>query len=393
MKKNISILLILLLPFVLTSCWGNTEINDNAIVGALAVDKNDDGSIKLTVEVLRPKTTDGGGGGGGTQEEKPYYIVSGTGKSFDDAKKMLQTHTPRLLYWANCDYIILGENMSRDGITNFIQYCDRNYDTRLRDKVLVTKGEAADIFSELIYITNDANSAIKEFIQESELESKSYFLSDLNYVTQSLINTGANPVIGQIQLVEPTSTIEKKSDTLTQEYELLYEGAGVFKHDSLIGWLNGNETRGLLWIKSKVVMGTYVFDIPVDNKDVKVTITNLDEDSKITPVIENGKVSFNITINAESTLTEWDSDVNLNDPELIKRIDSKYEDAIKSEVADTIAKAQKDYKTDFCGFESALYKDDYSEWSKIGYRWEDVFPTLNINVKVVANIRRIGITN
>lgn len=393
LRKLKLVIIILSLPFLLTSCWGNEEINNHAVVGVLAVDKTQDGNIQLTAEILKPKGAAGNENYGGSQEQTPFFLITGTGKTYDDAKAMLQTHIPRLLYWANCDFIIIGENMALDGIKDLFNYLRRDIEIRQRDLIYVTKGYASDALKPLIYIANSTNVALRAYNQQADSYSKSYFLSDLNKITQSLLGTRTNTVIGRIQISDATNDIEKKLNKYIEKYELRFEGAGVFKQDALVGWLNGTETRGLLWIEGEVVTGPFAFTCPVDDKDVKITVNNMIEKTKIKTIVKNEKIEFKVDIYAEGDVTQWDSDKTLNDPDLIKKINKEYSRAIKDEVNAVLKKAQKEYKTDFCGFGEELYKHKSEEWLKIKENWDDIFTTVNIEVKVIANIHKIGLAN
>lgn len=75
MKNRLIILFVLLNSFLLTSCWDRTEVNDLALVTAVGIDKKNEKTFELTVEMNIPRALSGGGGGGGAEVAVPVVGV------------------------------------------------------------------------------------------------------------------------------------------------------------------------------------------------------------------------------------------------------------------------------------------------------------------------------
>lgn len=63
---------------------------------------------------------------------------------------------------------------------------------------------------------------------------------------------------------------------------------------------------------------------------------------------------------------------------------------IKKSVEDTIRLNQQEYQADIFGFGQRLYQKFPQVWKAIEKDWDDIYPTVEVSVKVSAMIRRTG---
>ena len=81
------------------------------------------------------------------------------------------------------------------------------------------------------------------------------------------------------------------------------EDTAVFKKDKLIGWLNSTESRGLLFVKGNVKGGIMTIYYNGDKLSLRILRNN----SEIHPVINDGKIQINLTVNVTSNISETHS--------------------------------------------------------------------------------------
>ena len=103
MNKRVMFLCLLILIAVINGgCWDKKEFNKISFATAMAVDRIDE-AYQLTIKVMMPKNASDG--------DYPVWVVSGNGKSIQDAMDDISKRSPRNIYWSHMDVIILGENV------------------------------------------------------------------------------------------------------------------------------------------------------------------------------------------------------------------------------------------------------------------------------------------
>ncbi len=124
-RKRISPILIFLLIFpMLTGCWDRLEIEDRAVVLAIAIDeakpqeanessnatqilknpKSNKGLIRITVQIAVPGRIPlgTGGTGGGPAGQKPVWVLSSVGSTIYDSLMNLQQQLADRLFLVIC---------------------------------------------------------------------------------------------------------------------------------------------------------------------------------------------------------------------------------------------------------------------------------------------------
>lgn len=132
--------------------------------------------------------------------------------------------------------------------------------------------------------------AIYELLQDYGATSKVYPVT-LQDLTKDLASKTKTAVLPMIELV---STSKKKT--------IMLDGTAVFKSDRMVGELNINETRGLLWVLGKVHSGIIVFKLPPYRHDISMEI--LEANRQIRPELRNGKPHVTVVIDVEMIIGE-----------------------------------------------------------------------------------------
>lgn len=377
-KREVVFLLLILSAILLTTgCWNRKELDHLAIVAAVGVDKGEDQKIKLTVQVIKPgalKSPSEGGSG----KEKGAWIVKSSGNTIFEAVRNFVEKSGRKLFWPHTMVMVIGENMAKDGILSVIDWFIRDHEMRLLTWVLVTPGEASEIISGDSGLEQIPASHLERMIKDSGALSKSVAVNLLN-VTNMLTSQSSHPVIGRIT----------KNKSGQDEEELLLKGAGVFRKDRLIGWLNPLETRGYLWIKGKVKSGVITTSCP-KQPDKLISLEIIRSNSKIKPRLEMGMLKYTIEVDVNSNLGEQMCIEDLANPEMIAVLEDEQRQAVEKEIVALIRKAQEEYKLDILGLGEATMREFPEEWNKVKERWEEEFPQAEVEVKVNSRLSLTG---
>ncbi|MBR5111508.1 MAG: hypothetical protein IK099_15115 [Clostridia bacterium] len=129
-------LFILLCCAVLLSGCASRQLEEDLLVIALTVDRDE--KRNMTVSVKAPRNAASGDDG-----ENSYLMVEATGPSFSDALTMLNAATPRPLNFSQVREVIIGESAAmQDEFARLLRQIDALPRFRCSAAVIVCKGEA-----------------------------------------------------------------------------------------------------------------------------------------------------------------------------------------------------------------------------------------------------------
>ena len=377
-KRGVVFLLLILSVILLTTgCWNRKELDRLAIVAAVGIDKGEDQKINLTVQVIKPGALKSPSSEGGSGKEKGVWIIKSSGNTIFDAVRNFVEKSGRKLFWPHTMVIVIGENMAKDGVLPVIDWFLRDHEIRLQTWVLVTQGEASEVIKGDSGLEKIPASHLEGMIKDSDALSKSVS-SNLMEVTNMIICQSSHPVIGRIS----------KNKSGQDEEELLLKGAGVFRKDRLIGWLNPLETRGYLWIKGKVKSGVITITCP-EHPDQLISLEIIKSKTKVKPRLEMGILKYTIEVDINCNLGEQMCIEDLN-PEMIAVLEDEERQAVEKEIVALIRKAQEEYKLDILGLGEATMREFPKEWNKVKEQWAEEFPQAEVEVKVNSRLLLTG---
>ncbi|SNX54305.1 Ger(x)C family spore germination protein [Thermoanaerobacterium sp. RBIITD] len=388
MKKLI--LVIIIISILLTGCWDKREINELAFVQGIGVDRDKNGMTDLTIQVLKPGAlaglaggSGGGGGGGGGGAGKPYEVYDSKGVDFAKAYSNFNTELSRNLFLQHNEIIFIGENLAKSGIYEMLDFITRNPEFRRTSfLVVVTGGTLDDLMKLSRGIEKYPYREILGMIQNQRNTSSGY-VCDINYLIETLETEKKQPIVGRLEII--------KKNGKPQYARFL--GASAFKNDKMIGFLDEEETKGIMWMTNLIKNASLVLDRGPNGEKAHTTFTISRSKADIIPHVNGDKVSFDVKIYEESNMVEQEVKYNLTDPKMIEKLQKLQEDKIKERIETALNTIQKKYKVDTVGFSDKLHKSDPKAWKKIKDKWDDIYPNVKINVSVKAVIRRSGLTS
>jgi spore germination protein KC len=200
----------------------------------------------------------------------------------------------------------------------------------------------------------------------------------LEATVQVYINTMLS---NSTSFVAPMISIEEQGEKKL----LSIKGMAVFKEDKMVGMLNEDETRGLLWIKGDVQSGA----INTVYNDQQIAIEIKSATTKVSPKIIDEKIIMHIDIDEEGLLVMQSGEKNVATPEDLPKISDCVEDVIEGEITMAFEKA-KQLGCDIFGFGELLNKYENEQWEKMKDNWDELFKTVQLDMKIETNIRGAG---
>lgn len=361
----------------LPGCWGARELNSLSLVLGIGIDKktSDPDKVFMTVQIVKPealkKASSGNEGQG--QESKAYWNLENSGSTIFDAIREYTHETNTRLYDAHNEVIIFGKDAAKDGVQKYLDFFQRAQETRPTTEIVVSETTASEVLDVMPELDRLPAVNIQKLVKAQENTSQS-LEATLQEFTNNLLSKTKSPVA---PLVWVTADGEKKL--------LSVKGLAVFKGDKMVGELDGNEARGLLWVDGLVKTGV----IDLSYLGGKVSIEIKSAESKVSSHINDGKVSFSIDIKEDGAMVAQTCEPNMETIPEMSILENLEQAVIQMEILNTVAKA-KQMNTDIFGFGEDIHKYHPAEWKQMEGSWDKIFPTIQVDVHVVCKIRSAG---
>jgi|LSQX01.1.fsa_nt_gb spore germination protein KC len=382
---NMVILLILITVFTV-GCWDSREINRLSIIAGLGFDM-DPAAKKLAVTyqsivpsqvTTSPSSGDSGGGGGqiGSGGLQTIQLDHDAGSSPYEVLNRYTQHGSRIPFYQHTQVIVFGKEAAEQGLYPILDTIVRNPAGRPNILLAIADKKASDILAfqdgmESIQAIGVAN-IIKLSANFSRYPAVTY--SDFTCRLISKTTAPVAPIIGIFEEKGPEGKKQKK---------IRINGTAVFKEDKMIGKLDEQESSGLLWVTDEIKKGFVV--IPEASLEIVQAKT------KIIPELNRGKIMITVEIKEEANLIQYNVAKNLT-PEIISQLEKAQAREIESQVKAAIEKSMS-LSADVFGFGEAVHRKYKKEWKELEPKWDDIYPTIEVSVKVKTSLNEIGDIN
>ncbi|MGG1514106.1 Ger(x)C family spore germination protein [Paenibacillus oryzisoli] len=382
--RHILIVMLAVLQLLLTtSCYGLRQINELALVTAVGLDiGKEPGSVKLSVQIIRPADARGqtGAPAGGTGQ--PIYSISAEGRSIFEAIRNLGHFTSRRVYWAHNFLIVMQEDYARRGISDMIDFFTRNHELRMNTWVAVTPDSPDEVISTITGLEVVPGEAVDRLFRNVEIVGLAP-ASNMRSLEEAYMSQSVQPVIAKIRLV-PRGISNKKPEEHGSLNQVELAGAAVFQKDKMAGWLSFKETRGLMYFLQNLRSADEVVDCP-NSKDNFVTVEFKQMDFKVAPAYINGLPRFHIRLKNKADVVE--NNCGRTTAELRQEIQEAVDQKVTAEIQSVIAKLQQQYQSDVLKLGDVFRNKFPVEWQRIGADWNAVFAKAETTVEVQTTIK------
>ena len=379
----------MLLP-LLSACWNQKELTELALVMALGVDKGKDKKFKLSFQLVNPgNVTTGQSGGGG--QGLPIAVYRSTGNTITEAARNATKKVSRRLYYAHTNLVVVSEKIAREDMLYILDALDRDPEFRTTTEIVVARGcTAEDIVTTITILDKLPVNKITKQIKASEAmlgENSSVNIDD--FLT-GIISEGKQSFLNGYRLVGKKSKGREAQnlEKTTTDAFLSSDGLAIFHQGKLRGWVDSDEARGIIWIEDK--LKSTDISIPWKKKKNALVVAPIRSKTKVSVSFINQKPQINIKIDSEGWISEANTAIDLNNPEIIAKIDKLVEKEISRQILDSVHSLQK-LKCDIFGFGEKVHISNPNSWKNLQGNWDEEFAALKVNVKVDFYIRREGI--
>lgn len=383
-----------------TGCWSRREIETLAVVSAVGLDKvTVDGRdrYRLAVQVVRPaavgaRQQDGGQGGQG----RPTWLASALGDSLYEAQQNLFTRSPRYLFLAHANIIVVGERLAReDGMEAAMDILLRHKDLRLRSWLFIARGEALEVLRAGPELERLLSQELTNMVVYTQPQASRGYRVHVKDFASYLAAPGREPVAGKLEVFppaeEPRGTVEAAQTTTARPTKAVrLTGAAVFRRDRLIGWLGDRETMGFLFAMGEAVRGIVSLRLPGEGaRPVAFLLSRASSRREV--YIRDGQILASVRIRAEGDLAESMETLPVGEKETVAFLEKQAALEIRRLVEAALHRAQHELRADIFGFGELVGKRHPRQWRVLEKKWPETFTALPVQVEVEARIRRTGL--
>lgn len=357
---------IVALAFLVSGCWDGYQMNQLAIINALAIDYQR-GDYVVTAEaynttaVPSPGHPTGNSAGGGNPSAG--VLLTGTGKTVGEAMANVSGSSSRHVFWTATTVVIIGSEALKKGMTSITGTFLRYPQFRTTARVFVAKSEAAPLL--------EGKTSGMEITIGQEIRNQDRFLHKdisrgwapraydiLRWDTQH----GRSAVLLGVQKVS-------SSPTQATEFSMP-DSAVVGPNGTLEGWLPGKDATPYLWLTHRASQAYSALKIP---SQTPTTIYWTQVTSRVSVRVRKGEVAgvdigLTGTGKVAGTLPESLSEIN--------------QWANREAVAQTLTTVRwaEQHDADIFGWGQAVYRKDPRLWYRLHGTWPRLFKTLPVSV-------------
>lgn len=384
MKKWLCLVLIFTLP-LFSGCWDRWEVDERGMVLGVGLDllsaeepeEISPRRVQVTLQLVEPGKVAGQmkeGGTGGQGEPFWNMVMESEGSTLEAIRKA-SNRVNREPYFEHLQVVVLGEELTKDGLEKHLDAFFRNSEVRKRVLVYATPATAKEVLD--VKPRQEAVSSVYlEELQENQKKVSSIAPQvDLGRLAR-YIHEGRDYLIPRV---------------IPGEGEVILSGSGVFKGNRLVSWLGEKETQGVRLVMGEIKGGTLTAAMPHTGQEDLFVYEFMDTTSSIQPVITEDKLFFKVEIKSEGRLVEHQGQASSLEEHHLEAMEERLARDMEQQALAAIKKVQE-YEADIFGFGRKLEEKAPALWQELKGNWDQVFATLEVEVEAQVDIRRVGLT-
>lgn len=384
-NRGLLLLAVLYAVLPLSGCWDAEELNRRAVVSGIGVDLAPGNKEYLvSFQVIIADEISGKSGRGAT----PTMVYSARGRSIMEAVRKASTLVPRLMSTAHARIVVISEELARQGISDIVDFLDRDSDIRLTAKIYVAKSgvRAHDILSGLSAMGKISAYTLAQKTEMTAQELGANYLIEIDDVIRDMTLPNSGPVINGVDILGSAEEVRKKSNLeKTDNLGILrMSNLAVFKGDRLKGWLNEEESLGLIWIKGRLNKTSIVIT-PEDQGVITLDVRRSKTSTQVSLKDPEHPVVV-IKVTAQLSVREMDSAIDLRNPAALNELEIYVNKEITKKMKSVVDKAQSLNSDIFC-FGQKFERQHPKAWKQLKGKWSDLFPKLEVEYQVDSIVR------
>jgi spore germination protein KC len=371
-RKVKSIIIVIISAYLFTGCWNYREINNLSVVAGIAIDRNElNGKYEVTIEIVNIKKVKD------VSNNSEYITLCGD-SLFDIIRNMISISSRRL-YFAHAKIVIISKELAKDGLSKAIDWYIRDAETRTDIYLLISKEKTA---KEVLMTKRNENMIVSFDLAKVIQNEKSVSTApkvDLWDFLAILKQKEANTSL-------PLVFIDKSGEKEVPRIE----GMAVIKDDKLIGMIDGDIAKYILFTTDEIKTGILVLGRQTSEP---ISFEIFKNRTKVKYKFDEGKMKAQVFTDTIVSIAEYQSNQPFYTNEEKEVIEKQLANMLEESIYNSINMMQKEYKSDIFGFGITLHKDYPKVWKELPGNWEYNFENLEVEVISKVEIKNSATTS
>lgn len=417
MNKRIRFILLFILTVILAllcgGCFDSREIDDQAFIIAIGLDRGKTIDLKVTLQLAIPKAIGGGsGGGGGGGESKITSMISIESTNIYSAFSLANNSISREINLSHAKALVISKELAEEGINKYLLGLARSREFRPDTAVIISGGEAEEFIKNIKpeLESNPAKyyelliSSYKHTARTVNSRFHQFYADTRSYYSMPVAALGDVGKFDSSEKIETSdSDFEEKGRDAPLEGDFKAGGVpksqglkseimgmAVFNGDRMVGELDGEGATYQLIMTNQFRHGS--FSIPDPNAKGCYIVLDIKKSRSpgIKVRIEEEKPVIDLDIRMEGDISSIQSGLNYESRKMTPVLENAVEEFFMTGIKRYLDITKK-LKLDIAGFGmKARYR--FLTWDKWeSYKWLEKYKDAEFNVKVDFKVRRPGL--
>ncbi len=370
-KRLILTLILAGLTLLLVSCWDQIEIEDQAFIVGIALDKSDEpGKLEVTFQIAHPKAFMAE-----SQVDEPFWNITQVSADITTARNELINKINWIPTFEHCQILLIGEEVAKEEFSKYLDFLMRTFEVRKKLLTAVVQGKARDILD-----IKFKSGIIPSFVVSEILNKNTKY----SFEVTDYMHIGKM----HVAYIEGYDFILCRIVPLKDA--LSVSGGAVIKSFKLAGWLSGEEVMGARLLRGDVESGFLEVKLPPELGE-RVILRIYESESELEPEIRGDKLYAVLNVRLEGDINEITTpSSDLNSDEYIKKARAVIERNLENIIKRTFKKVQQEFGSDPFRIKEKT-QSYYPHFYKANAgHWDEVYRSAELEISTEIRIRRIG---
>ncbi|MBM7664597.1 spore germination protein [Solibacillus kalamii] len=313
--------------------------------------------------------------------ESKIELQSATALTSRGARSKIDLKTSKTIGSGQLRVVLYGEELAKVGLNENIHILKMNSEISNATYMASVEGDLNELLEYKYENISDLGQHIYQLIKYNV--DKQYIISstlhEINRDKLSFIGSYSMPILER------------------EENNIKISGIAFFNEGKIVGKLPAEESIYILMVKEKTHSGTLELEIPIttlekspsdSSEGLPIAIDSINSKRKI-KLVDPAVPEFNLTIKIDCRLLEVDSDVSMDNPSIIHKLEKEINKKIESEI-NRIIDYSHEIDTDIFQF-GEYYKAQNRNADIDKNKWDEMFSEMKVNVTVNTTIIRDGV--
>ena len=401
-KKKWTLMLVLVLAsFASTGCYDRQELEQQAFVSILGIDKAPNGLIDCTFTLSVPTSPTGGGG-------KPPLAASGPvtyrANDITEALMLANSSIERSLTLSHLTTVVFGEDLAKDGVLPYLGTLARFREFRRTVFIGVAKPSAQAIMSANKPMLEQSTGRIADDIARIGERNGVVLVRHLHELLTSLEDAHSDPILPLYAVNDSVKSDPKGESGIKGESVTFaagkverrggnpveWSGAAVFRGDKLVAELNGKEVAYLRILEGRVHTTKLDFDQTLPGLG-PVGISIRKERQPKYVVLLSSPMQIRVDIPLEADVLSGGNGQDFSHAQMRSQLESRLNQQVSSDMTTLMKKLLNGLHVDPIPVSRSVRGRfaTHQQWSS--YPWEQQLTSAKVAVEVNIQLRRFGI--